>query len=326
MEVYSLHGVTLQVDHQGDIAGLDLSRLLADLSFVAAPSPNSRGRLRLAVRASEAGIALTARTKQVFAHGELRGFADESGSCLTLGASVFRIRGRRADVTLAPEFFHNPTLLQQQFWAFGVLRLLRTTGLFGLHGAGVVSPLGSGMLLVGRSGSGKSTLTIDLVERGWAFVGDDAVLLEGKPDAIEVFALRRPFATCEVNEAADLRPNQQKRRIEMREKYPDQFVPAFVPQVILYPEITPQPKSALRCLAAAAALHRLLEQSGPQFADDAARRHMDVLGGLVQQCAHYELHAGRDLYRNPDKLVALLSAIESGEKDGSNHRRAHQSL
>jgi hypothetical protein len=51
-------------------------------------------------------------------------------------------------------------LLQRNFWAFGLLKLLRPLGFFSLHAAGVVSGHGRGLLINGRPGSGKSTLAL----------------------------------------------------------------------------------------------------------------------------------------------------------------------
>jgi len=330
VDVYSLHGITLGVEQQGEIAGFDLSGLLADLSFVRAPSATRTAGFQLAVSAPERSAAPPKSAREVFRYDGLRGLADAEGFYLTLGPSLFRVGARQAQVTLTPEFFDNSSLLQQQFWAFGVLRLLRPMGVFGLHAAGVVSPAGTGVLVVGSSGSGKSTLTVDLINQGWAYVGDDAVLLREKGGQVEVLALRKPFSMAEHKELDRFGPGpskKQKSRIDMREVYPDQFVPVFVPNVILYPEITGRPESRLLPLDAAPALQRLLEQSGPQFFVRATMdRHMDVLSRLVRQCAHYELHSGLDLYRNPVKLISLLAAVEQGKADGSDHRRAHQSL
>lgn len=97
---------------------------------------------------------------------------------------------RRGDALLAPAFFHQPPLLRHQFWAFGVLKLLRALGLYGLHAAGLVARIGCGLLLVGDSGYGKSTLTIGLVRQGWGYLSDDAVLLRRVSEEIEAVALR----------------------------------------------------------------------------------------------------------------------------------------
>jgi len=41
-------------------------------------------------------------------------------------------------------------------------------------------------------------------------------------------------------------------------------------------------------------------------------QHLETLKDLVQQTTQYEVHAGRDLYAHPSRLLHLLHAAEGG--------------
>lgn len=341
MDFYSLHGITLEVKQEGHTGGLDLGSLLGDLSFVPVRPAALTSSVSLSVQLSDQPVQPPDMAVEVFQQDGLRGLATEDGFCLSEGSSVFHIlpSARRGRVTLTPGFFEKAALLQQQFWAFGLLRLLRPLSVFGLHAAGIVSPAGQGMLIVGASGSGKSTLAIGLIEHGWGYASDDAVLLRVHDNAVETLALRKPFSIA--IDAMGKHPEETgpdrhgtgptptkptKRRVDIRDECPQQFVPGFVPQTVLFPCIVKAPHSDLLAVDRVTALQWLLEQSGPQLFDKATMgRHMDILNRLVRQCGLYALHAGRDLYRNPTQLVSLLAARQ-GERDDPDHRRTHESL
>ena len=94
------------------------------------------------------------------------------------GASLLHVRPQcgRATAQIAPSFDERPLQLRQRFWAHGILTLLRPLGLYGLHAAGVATPQGVNLLIVGPSGSGKSTMTIGMIRAGGRFLSDDAIL------------------------------------------------------------------------------------------------------------------------------------------------------
>jgi len=55
------------------------------------------------------------------------------------------------------------------------------------------------------------------------------------------------------------------------------------------------------------ALRNLLAQSGPELFDrPTMSAHLDVLGRLLRQTTPYELRAGEDLHRAPQRLTELL--------------------
>ncbi len=142
---------------------------------------------------------LPSTAREVLRGDGFRGLQDGDEFYLTDGASVLRLEPRkgRGEARLAPSFFLKPLLLRQNFWVFALLKLLRPSGIYGLHAAGLVAEDGTGVLVVGQSGSGKSTLAIALVRRGWRYLSDDAVLLRSRPEGVEALALRRHFYVVE---------------------------------------------------------------------------------------------------------------------------------
>jgi hypothetical protein len=224
---------------------------------------------------------------------------------------------------LVPAFGQQPRLLRQQFWAVGLLKLLRPLGLYGLHAAGIVASPNVGMLLVGGSGSGKSTLTIGLVRRGWGYLSDDALLLRQQPEGVEALALRQPFsidadvaaayAELPLGEAGEQPSGKRKRRVDIQAVYADQYRSRCRPSVLLFPRIVAAAQSRLCPLDRSQALRCLLAHSGPHLFDrHTMAPHLETLKHLVQQTASYELLAGRDLYAHPERLGHLLHGAEGG--------------
>jgi hypothetical protein len=326
MAWYTLHDLTLEVQPDGLKTGAELVGLLRDLSFVSTSGLDQRPSLSLAVHLCARAFHLPCTARQVFQAEGLCGLEDgddfyltESTSCLHLQVS----KGQGA-AHLSPAFVGQPLLLRQRFWAWGLLKLVRSRGLYGLHAAGLVSPTGEGLLIVGGSGSGKSTLTIGLLRQGWHYLSDDAVLLRAQPAGVDALALRKPFSV-DAREAAvysDLplgkegsHPSgRRKRRVEVHQAYPRQYASHCHPQALLFPRLIPHAQSTLRPLDRSRALGQLLAQSGPPLFDRSTMaRHLEVLKRLVHQATPYELSAGRDLYQHPATLACLLAAAEGAK-------------
>jgi hypothetical protein len=238
---------------------------------------------------------------------------------VTGDASLLHVRPQygRATAQIASSFDEQPLELRQRFWAHGILKLLRPLGLFGLHAAGVSTPHGDNLLIVGPSGRGKSSMTIGLIRAGGRFLSDDAILLRAASDGIDALTLRRPFS-IDAARAADypeLVPRLAHPRISERRKcradprlqYCSQHADRFRPRIIVFPRIVPYETSTLARLPHAAALGSLLAQSGPELFDRSTMSaHLDVLGRLLRQTTAYELLAGEDLHRAPEGLIRLL--------------------
>jgi hypothetical protein len=324
MALYLLHDLTLEVRQEGHENGDDLPLLLQDLSFTSTPGPVKKPSLHLSVCLSGDGDGVPRRAREVFRADGFRGLDAGEDFYLTDGSSLFHLQALRGrgKAQLAPSFFNKPPVLQRNFWAFGLLKLLRPLGIYSLHAAGVVGNKGLGILIVGESGSGKSTLAIGLIRRGWGYLSDDAVLLRPAPEGIKALAFRRhsyinadaaaDYSDLPLGEEVPDTSGRRRRMVRIEDAYPGQYVPGCIPRVLLFSRITPHAQSALLPLDRISALRILLAQSGPQLFDrDTMPKQMEGLRKLVYQSAAYELRAGPDLYRDPTRLVQLLA-----ESDG----------
>ena len=320
MAVYRLHGIAVGVAQPAAGEAVDLHDLLEDLSFTRVDTENVEPLVSLTVRrATDGAPPVPGDAKRLFQAAGLTGYSAEGRFYLYAGSSRFEfdaatLSGR---VTLTPGFSELPERQKQQFWAFGLLKLVSPLGLFGLHAAGIRAPSGPAVLIVGASGSGKSTLALGLTRRGWSFISDDSVVLRLHDGQTEALALRKPFAivSAEADEPAAMgaakatAPSLAKRRIDMREAFPERFIPGFTPDVILFSRIITAPHSRVKVLDRVAALKQLLEQSGLHLLDPATvAPHLAVLQRLLHQCRLFELHAGLDLYHDPLRLMALFES------------------
>lgn len=323
MVCYTLHNLTLGV-HQVE-TGLpgDPTRLLQDLGCVRTQEVAGQPALRLSIGTNHTERSAPPGAREVFCVDGFSGFENGADFYLTDGASLFHLQGARGqgDAYLCPSFVEKSRLLQQNFWAFGLLKLLRPLGTYGLHAAGVVTRAGIGCLIVGASGSGKSTLAIGLIRHGWGYLSDDAILLRREVDGVVALAFRKHFyvdagAAAEypdlpLGEAVPDAAGGWRQRLYIAETYPAQYQPRCVPRLLLLARIVPEPYSSLQRLDGPRALCYLLAQSGPQLFDrQTMGQHLEVLKQLVQQTASYELRAGRDLHHQPATLMRLLSEAE----------------
>jgi len=243
------------------------------------------------------------------------GFVLGDAFYLTDWASLLHLQALEGQGTaqLAPTFGAQPRVVQRNFWAFGLLKLLRPLGFYSLHAAGVVPTHGRGVLIIGPAGSGKSTLALGLLRQGWGYLSDDAVLLRLQPEGVGAIACRK-YWYVDAGTAArypDLSFGEEvpdthggwKRRVRLEEVYPGQQVEACLPRVLLFTRIVPAAHSTVHPLDPLRALQHLLAQSAPQLFDrHTMALHLEVLKRLVQQAASYELHAGLDLYQLPGTL------------------------
>jgi hypothetical protein len=327
MPLYAFHDLILQTEQEGPDHGEDLDCLLRELSWIRIPSWAREPHIRLLISLDPDGQSVPPAAREVF---RVDGFcAQESGEdfYLTDGSSLLHLqptRGRGA-AFIVPSFSAKPPLLQHNFWAFGLLKLLRPLGLYSLHAAAVVARGGLGVLIIGPSGSGKSTLALGLIRQGWRYLSDDAVLLRSRADAVEALALRKYFyidadaavsaGELPMGEEAPDNAGRPRRRVCLEEVYPAQYMAKCVPQVLLFSRIVPDSESTLLPLDQVCALRHLLAGSGPQLFDRATMaQHLEVLKRLVQQTATYELRAGRDLYRDSMTLTGLLNEAEGAQR------------
>ena len=327
MALYVFHDLTLEVTQKGENTGKGLAQLLNELSWVRKNTLPGKPSLRLFVDDNGNGLKSPLRGHEVFRMDGYSAVEHSESFYLTDGSSLLHLQPGQGQGTvfIAPSFFTKPQLLQANFWAFSLLKLLRPQGLYSLHAGAVVAKGGLGLLIIGPSGSGKSTVSIGLIRHGWDYLSDDAVLLRSRPEGVEALALRRHFyidadsAPCSaelpLGEEVPDTNGRRRRRVDLEDAYPGQRVTRCLPQVLLFSHIVPHAQSTLLPLDRVDALGHLLTSSGPQLFDKGTMaRHLEVLKRLLHQTAAYELQAGLDLYREPLTLIRLLNDAEGAQR------------
>jgi hypothetical protein len=197
---------------------------------------------------------------------------------------------------------------------------LRRTGLYQIHGAGLVTPdRSTSFLIFGGSGSGKSTLTALLSSRGWLYLTDDALLISQEGAQVHARGIRRFFsasdatlASCSVQNfsqavGAPMLSDPHKRRVEPLVAFPDQFVSSCIPKKLFFASITGNDRSEVQRISRSDAMARLI-RSNPwaSYDSSAARDHLQVLSRLTNQSEAFSIAAGLDVLRDPFCAESLL--------------------
>lgn len=168
-----------------------------------------------------------------------------------------------------------------------------------LHAAAVARD-GSVVLLCGSPGAGKSTLAVQLIDRGWTFVADDVVPVEGR----SCLALPMPCAPCiragspEEFGDRDVFLEQSKRVVAVASG--QVATTAHPVAAIVFPEFSPGAKLVLSPLSAASAAWSLTTQC-LRF-DEVRARTIDGLFRLAEALAAFHL-----LYSDPSATAAELT-------------------
>jgi hypothetical protein len=169
MALYTFQELTLELTHAGQVCGEDVARLLQELSWVCSVPMGQQPTLRLSVHLHNGVLRVPSRARLVFRAEGFCGVELEDEFYLTDGSSLLHLQAMQGQgmAQLAPTFGTQPRVVQRNFWAFGLLKLLRPLGFYSLHAAGVIPAHGGGVLIIGPSGSGKSTLALGLLRQGW---------------------------------------------------------------------------------------------------------------------------------------------------------------
>jgi len=252
-------------------------------------------------------------------------FEDDSDCYVTDGFSAFHLKLDQLEghAYLHPSFYSKPAGLQCNFWSFGLLKLLRSTGFYSVHAAAVAAHETYGVLIAGPSGSGKSTLAVGLIREGWQYLSDDAVLLGLRGRLVTAYALRKDFyvEASATSRYADLpigppiadSSGGSRCRLGLEKRYVHQKIESCIPKVVLFPKISEEERSRLSYVDPVTALKHLLNASGPQLFDRATmRQHLGTLKLLLNQAAAYRLQAGRDVRDNRAVLLRLLKGADMG--------------
>jgi len=317
-QTYTLFDTSLSVRIEAPVRASTLESVLSDLS--AEPAQISgEARLHLTVLGQDNTAPSGEPGRLVFEGDDLTIHETRDTVRVTDGDSVMTVRPaeRHARVSLGASFPKKPCLLQRNFWAFAVAKLLRTVGLYTLHAAGLVSPNGTVALLIGKSGSGKSTLAIGLARAGWRILSDDALVLRESPNGIEALGLRKHLYIdgTDAERYADfgLTPAQADKsggtrfRLDLGDASHGRLTSPAMPSFLVFPTIARTDMSQSRRIPASDTVGRLLEASGPQLLDRASMGpHLHALTCLTRQAVAIDLQSGAELHAHPERLAKLL--------------------
>ena len=185
MARYRFHDLMLDVDPELERRA-NLVHLWPDLSWRQTTAPLGKVERSFSLYLHDCPSKVPHAARPLFTTESFRGFEHEGEFYLTDGDSLLHIQPpARGSAYLAPSFFRKTAGLQDNFWTYGLMKLLRFSGCYCLHAAGLMSPRGTGVLVVGASGSGKTTMTLSSIRHGWRWLSDDAVLLRRTGSTIQ---------------------------------------------------------------------------------------------------------------------------------------------
>lgn len=282
-----------------------------DSSRTAVPCPDGRAvpSVRVAWRAGDDALGISADERFVV---HLRD-----------GAAVWLDRGAGHAVG----WYRSASACSFQERAKPLILLLRAwyadRGVQLVH-AGLIARAGQGVLVAGPGGAGKSTTTLACARAGFAYLGDDYVGIEERPDGSFVghslylsARLNRRHAAQFVGLApwaakdADL-PVDQKLLLLPKTRSPEGCRSAIV-RVVLLPRLTESVETIVRPASKADALRTVAPNSLRQPLA-ASANNFDRLVRLVQRTPTYWLALGRDLDRVPLAVQCALDEVAVGRK------------
>ena len=166
--------------------------------------------------------------------------------------------------------------------------LLRAQGISRIH-ASAVSFDGKGIVITGPSGQGKTTLLLHLLREGFHYVADDNLLLPETQDVPDMLsfstwigvssqtALFFPELSSLIHQT--LPDDQGKYRVDLRRIYNLTSVPATVPLLLLFPQVTPAEETTLAPLAKMDAAMQCLSENMFVTGIRESKRYFALLSG-----------------------------------------------
>ena len=219
---------------------------------------------------------------------------------------------------LGPDSEVVDTLNFREFFLLGpLLFLMHKLGYYEMHAAACTLEE-HGYLFLGPSGSGKTSTLLSLIALGAKYLSDDALVVSRvRGGGLAVRALRRSFSLKSdylrhhpelATYATEVVRGTEKRRIDPRQIWPEQYVSAVQPQFIIACKLVNQETSEIVSISKAEALARLVG-STPWIGFDrsSAPDQLGVFRALAESCRTFELKAGRDVFRNGNRLASLIS-------------------
>ncbi|MGQ9897114.1 MAG: hypothetical protein ACUVR8_06115 [Acidobacteriota bacterium] len=235
---------------------------------------------------------------------------------------VVRRRIMPVRLPLAADGFSSYELLS--YLRLVLLFMLRRLGWFELH-AGACVNAGQGYVFTGPPGSGKTSAVLGLIEAGWGYTSDDALLvrqtsrLRSSP-SISVRAGRVLFSVTSdsLSRFPALQPYAERRwqrfekwLINPTTLWPQRRVVTAEPTFLFFCQLHDAEETRVLPVAVTDALSRLMENS-PWLALDreTSRSHLVTYRKLVESCYSFTLLAGRDVLHEPSRLASYLTATD----------------
>jgi hypothetical protein len=198
-----------------------------------------------------------------------------------------------------------------------LLFILHRVGYFELHAAGCAYQE-FGYLFLGRSGSGKTTAMLSLIAAGWNYLSDDAMVISASPQGrIVARPLRRSFSLKpdHLNRypgldayATELVPTTNKRRLDPRQVWPEQYTPVANPVFIVACTPADKEPTHITPIPRTESLARLVGSTPWLMFDQAtASAHLETFRSLAATCRSFELKAGPELIQDGDRLASLIA-------------------
>lgn len=320
-EAFQVHDIGIRIGWDADDVGSQLQTLCAYFGLTTDASTRAGCLLTLTWHMQGPPVALPTKARPVAKHHGIQAWQADTQFYLSDDTGFIRLDpavGLGVGTFLtAPS---TPPTLYRDLFLYSLLWLLRAQGWYAAHAACLTTGNG-GCLIVADSGSGKSTLALGLLQAGWHYLTDEAILFQPREERVEVRPLRRDLYL--EPKAAALFPDTHgrwqpcllredtKQRLDVQAVYPAQVRDTCRPDLLLFPTIVDAQQSQLVPIGKAEALLRLIQQSAlvtvePQMAPG----HLDVLARLVRQTRHYRILAGQDLAQDPRRLAPLLEEVQ----------------
>lgn len=273
----------------------------AQLVVRAGPPPTTRG-----AQTAARGPDLVAGDVRLRRDGDrmLLGTADGAGP-----AGVIDLARRHATITAPGDAPHaslhatlHPMLLLASAYLLG--RLGRAL----VHGASLVAPDGRAWLLVGDTRAGNTTTCATLVEAGWRYCADDHAILQPTAAGLVVEGWPRLFH-LDAGWDAGAPAGGPRRDVDAFDRWPGRWRAAAPLGGVLCPRVDAGVATTLAPLDAPARLAALLRQSPWLAADPAAAPALLALLQRVAARPGATLWLGRDTFRRPAPLAAVLAPL-----------------
>ncbi|MGE0191147.1 MAG: hypothetical protein AB7T63_03805 [Planctomycetota bacterium] len=269
---------------------------------------------------TESGVAIPPppwEHEDLLARGEVRGYREGalrftynlgSGVLLAYDADAGRALVWTRDARAIP--YYETACPLRPLWAWW----LGDRGVQVVHAA-AVGRNGRGLLLTGKGFSGKSTTALLCVEAGWAYAGDNNLVLDPGPplrgSALYASATVRPGTLERMPRLAAHLANEERLDLEKGLLFVGRtwgrMLPDFDVAAILLPHVTGEATSRLEPASAAACMAALAPSSLLPL-PGAAHTTFARLAAISRGAPVYTLALGEDVEAIPALLAPLVQA------------------